>query len=81
MKKEEILKQLTNIFREAFKNDTLKIQLSNTANDIENWDSLSHVILISKIEEHFKIKFDLMEIIEFESIKDFSEGIKEKLNQ
>ena len=55
--------------------DTLKIPVSScneelTAGDIEEWDSLGHVNLLSAIEKEFNVAFDVGDAIEIESIGD-----------
>ena len=59
MTRENILKEVTEIFRESFDDETLEINDSTTAADIEDWDSLMHITLITAIEEQFNIKFKL----------------------
>lgn len=40
---------------------------------IEKWDSLNHLNLVSKLEEGFKIEFDMDEIIAMENIQKIKE--------
>lgn len=63
-----------------FKDDTLVVELSTTANDINAWDSLNHMSLISEVEKHFKIQFEFFEIMDFENIGELVESITNKLN-
>ena len=42
-------------------------------NDIEEWDSIGHMSLVSAIEDKFKISLERDDIIDFSSYK---EGIK-----
>jgi acyl carrier protein len=62
MEKEQVEIKLTNIFRKVFNNDSLVLKKEMTANDVDNWDSLSHMILISEIENDFAIKFRLKDL-------------------
>jgi len=39
-----IHEQLTDVFRNVFDDDTIVIIPETTADDIEGWDSLSHVL-------------------------------------
>lgn len=59
MERAEIFERLTGIFRDIFDDDNLEIGEKTTADDIEDWDSLSHIMLLSAIEEEFGIKFDM----------------------
>ena len=62
MIKEDIMKKLNEIFKDIFDDDTITITEATYSRDIEDWDSLSHLELISSIENEFKIKFKLDEI-------------------
>jgi acyl carrier protein len=64
MERKEIVSKLTSVFRTIFNDNTLILSDELTANDVDNWDSLSHMILITEIEKSFSIKFgDMIEII------------------
>ncbi|MCK4664327.1 MAG: acyl carrier protein [Bacteroidales bacterium] len=78
MENDILLKELIKIFQKVF--NTIKIELSTTAKDVKGWDSLNHIILISKIEEHYNIKFELSEIINFTTVEDIYDCIKKKTN-
>jgi len=55
--------QLNALFCKVFDDNDIKITPEMTANDIEEWDSLSHVNLVVAIEKNFKVKFKDSEII------------------
>ena len=73
-----MLEQLQNIFRNTFKIDDLIINESTTANDIYQWDSLTHIALITNVEEHFKVKFSFNNIIGFNTVGDMIAVLKTK---
>jgi acyl carrier protein len=49
-----------------------------TANDVEGWDSLSHVVLILAIENRFKIKFNNKELLTLKNVGDLLHSIESK---
>lgn len=55
--------------------------LNKPRRDFENWDSLSHLQLVSEIESAFDIRFEMEDIIEIESPVDFKILIEKKLNK
>ena len=59
MNKTEIFAKLTEIFQDVFDDDTITLSDSTTAADIEDWDSLTHIMLLSAVEDSFGIKFDM----------------------
>ena len=50
----DTLEILNGIFRQVFDDDSLVVTRSTTANDIEEWDSLSHLNLVMAVETHFR---------------------------
>lgn len=80
MEKTDILKSLEQVFQKVFKNSDLEIQENSSPNDIDKWDSINQLTLISEVEEHFKVKFNLNEIIEIEKVQDILNVLDEKLN-
>ena len=62
MTREEVMLQLTEIFRKVFKRPDLILNDELTAKDVKGWDSLNHINLIVATEKSFKIKFTTKEI-------------------
>ena len=79
MTKNSVLVKLTNIFREIFNDREILINNKMTAQDIDNWDSLTHMLLISKIEEEFEIKFKLKELNNLNNVGNLVKIINEKI--
>ena len=78
MEKAEVVIKLTRIFRKVFSNDSLVLTNNLTANDVENWDSLSHMILISEIENDFSIRFRLKDLNKMRNVGDMIDIIISK---
>ena len=79
MNKEEILLKLTEIFREELDNEEIVISDETTAEDIEEWDSLSHIQLIVAIEKAFKIRFTSSEIQSWNNVGEMMDSLQAKL--
>lgn len=75
---EEILNNLATIMKNTFNEDDLKITVETTAEDIDEWDSLSHIELISNIESHYGIRFALGELQDLKNIGDMISLIQSK---
>ncbi|MCX7826416.1 MAG: acyl carrier protein [Verrucomicrobiae bacterium] len=73
------LEKLNGIFRTVFDNDEINIQPETTANDVDGWDSLSHVNLILAVERGFGIKFSQRELMTFKNVGDLLRSIESKL--
>lgn len=80
MTKEEILKQVADVFRSVLDDETLILNMETTADDVEDWDSLSHIQLVVGLEKHFHIKFHAREIMEWENIGGVVNSIVSKLS-
>ena len=62
MEEEVLTDKLTMIFRTVFNDDSIVLNDEMTANNIGGWDSLSHMLMITEVENAFAIKFSLREI-------------------
>ncbi|MCL5130490.1 acyl carrier protein [Algibacter sp. L4_22] len=70
MDKNKIHEKTEAIFKNVFEDDTLEITSTMTANDVDSWDSLSHMVLIVEIEKAFNIKFKLRELNKMKNVGD-----------
>ena len=80
MERSAILEKLNGIFTDVLDNDDIKISETSTANDIEEWDSLTHIQLVVAIEKSFKVKFTTYEIQIWKNVGDMVNSIQAKLN-
>jgi len=79
MEKQEIYERLNSIFSVVLKHPDISLSPSSSANDVNGWTSLTHMILIDEIESTFKIKFKLNEILKFNNVGDMVACIEKKL--
>jgi len=75
----EINEKLTSVFREVFDDDTIELTDDLTADDIDAWDSMSHVNLIIAVELAFDIEFKQSEIQNFANVGELKQSIVNKL--
>lgn len=81
MTRENVTKKVADIFKEVFDDDSLVISDDTAAEDIEDWDSLMHISLITAIENEFNIKFKLKEVTGLQNVGDTIDLIMEKINE
>ena len=79
MTQEDILSKVQNIFRDVLDEENISLTSQTTANDIEEWDSLTHIQLVVAIEKSFKIKFTSKEILSWKNVGGMVETIHAKL--
>lgn len=72
MNRDQIFEKLTAVFRDVFDDEDITIEENTTAADIEDWDSLSHIMLLSAVEDDFGIKFDMKAV---QGLKDVGEMV------
>ncbi len=77
MQKEEIRQQTAGIFRKVLKMKEDPVD-STSSSDVDGWDSLNHVVLISEIEKHFNLKFELEEILAMQDFGSICARVSEK---
>ena len=73
-----ILEQLQPIFQNILDQPDLVLTPASNASNVEDWDSLAHVNIVTAVERHFKIRFALGELQELKNVGDMVEMIKRK---
>ncbi len=79
MTMEQIQSEVQDVFRRVFGNDTLIVTPKTTQEDIEAWDSLEHINILSIIEQQYGIKFNLNEVMEIKTVGDIIDLIARKV--
>ena len=73
------IETLNDVFKKVFDNEFLKISRETTADNVDGWDSMTHILLISTIEEKFSIEFSHKEVVRFKTVGDLLDSINLKL--
>jgi acyl carrier protein len=73
--------ELELIFQRLFKDEKIILSDETTASDVSRWDSLSHLELITTIENKFNILFSLEEVISFKNVGALLTCIEKKINE
>lgn len=79
MERKDILERVQTVFREELEDETIVLTENSTAKDIEDWDSLSHIQLVSAIEKHFGIRFLSREILSWQNVGEMVDSIVAKI--
>lgn len=79
MERNDIFETLNEIFIDVLDLDECELTDETSANDIEEWDSLSHIQLIVAIEKALKIKFSSLEIMKWKNVGEMVDSIMEKM--
>jgi acyl carrier protein len=77
---DEIKNILTEIIKDVLNDSTIVLTRETTANDVEDWDSLSHINILVAAEKEFGIKFDMRELKPLRNVGDMIDLIQGKLS-
>lgn len=78
---EQVITEVTAIFRDVLDKDSIQLKYETTANDVPDWDSLSHIELVVAVEKHFKIRFNFADLQKFKNVGEMCDNIVLKLSQ
>lgn len=78
MNKSDVMLRLSSTIKSFFENQDLSITETTTAEDVDEWDSLSHISLIEEIEKTFKVKFALSELMKLQNVGQMADLIVKK---
>lgn len=79
MKKNEIMAEIEEIFRDVLDNEEIELTDETTSADIDEWDSLSHIQLVVAIEKHFKLKFTAAQISGWKNVGAMCQDIVDRI--
>ena len=68
MSREEVFTRLNEVFRDVFDDESITVNDSTTADDIEDWDSLEHINLIAAVEQEFGMKFTMGQVVSMKNV-------------
>ena len=68
MTRETIYEKLNEVFQDVFDDDSIAVNAETTADDIEDWDSLEHINLVSAVEKAFGVKFTMAQVVGMKNV-------------
>jgi len=71
MDKASVMVRLQGIFRAVFDDPAIVLTPETTADDIPQWDSMNHIMIVVEAERQFGLKFQTAEIEELRNVGDF----------
>ncbi|WP_445733295.1 acyl carrier protein [Mariniflexile sp.] len=79
MNKEDILAKVNDAFVCVLEHQNFKLTPKTTADDVDGWESITHMMIITEIERSFNIKFKLMDLMNMNNIGDLIKSIESNL--
>jgi acyl carrier protein len=78
MEREQVLVEVSGICREVFGDPGLQVNADTAAKDVANWDSMTNLFLIDSLEQKFKFKFSLDEIMNAQNVGELCDIIAKR---
>ena len=78
MTNQEIFEKLSEIFSDVF-DEEITVTADTTAADVEEWDSLTHITLISEVEEAFGFKFAMKDVLGMKNVGEMAQIIAKNI--
>lgn len=79
MSRKELLGKLQEIFADVFGDQTIIINESTDADDIEAWDSFSNISILAAVQDEFSVSFDMDEIVAMKNVGEMLDAILRKM--
>lgn len=80
MTRTEIVEQLTPLVCKAFTDESLVLTEEMSAGNTPAWTSMSFMLLLTEIEEHFDFKFRMIEILKLQTMGAIIDSIQQHIN-
>lgn len=80
MNAETIFERVNVVFRRVFNNPDINVHRETTAKDIQGWDSITHLDIITGMEEEFQIEITGFEVMNLNNVGDLLDLLAEKLS-
>jgi len=75
-----LLPRVQSAFRSAFDLDPRSVTIDTQPDDVPKWDSLGHATLAFSLEQEFKFRFDIDELMELENVREIIRVVRRKLD-
>ncbi len=80
MTRDEILPKVKLAFVAVLEHDNFELTDATTAEDVDGWESITHMMIISEVEKAFNIKFKLMDLMNMNNVGDLLKTIESELH-
>ena len=80
MERDLIIARIRETVTSVFGHGSFEVRDELTAADVEGWDSLTHMTIITRIEKNFGVKFKLKEVNKLKNMGSLIELISSKLD-
>ncbi|MBS0541817.1 MAG: acyl carrier protein [Proteobacteria bacterium] len=68
IERDDVVRRLTAVFHQTFDDPSIALHDAMTAADVDDWDSLQHIVLVLAVEREFKIRLNPAEVGKLENV-------------
>ena len=68
IERDEVVRRLTAVFQQTFDDPEIELSESMTAADVDDWDSLQHIVLVLAVEREFRVRLNPAEVGKLENV-------------
>ena len=79
MTREQVYEKLNQVFQDVFEDEDIEVTDATTAKDIDGWDSLEHINLITTVEKEFGMKFNMGEVMTMKNVGEMADIILKRI--
>lgn len=79
MTRDEVLNKILTVMRNVFADDDLEITEQTGPDDIEDWDSLAQVTILSEVGDSFGLRFGLNDVVKVKTVGDIIDAVINKI--
>ncbi len=80
MTREALYERLNAVFQDVFDDEDIMVNDATTSADIEDWDSLEHINLVSAVEKEFGVKFTMGQVVTMKNVGEMVDIILAAIN-
>ena len=81
MDRTEVFEKMKEICKDVFGDDSLVLNETSTAKDVDGWDSLTHLSLVNELEETFDVAFTLDETARSRNLGDLLNALMKHIEE
>ena len=78
MSRDEVFENVKGIIIDFFDDDEIEITEKTVAADVDGWDSLAHISILSALEDRFRIQFNVEDAQHIKCVGDIVDIILSK---
>jgi acyl carrier protein len=79
MNRASLLSKIKESFIKILEHSNFELHETTTAEDVDGWESITHMLIMTDIEKSFNIKFKLMDLMSMENVGDLINTVEKEL--